>query len=117
VANPIKDSGGYTSGDALSRLIQLQAGRHDIRLAWVGNGTADLAALCNAHAVKARIAKHLWDGVRELMQMPEIRELPEPLQAQIAAIILKSQALADLDTEAHAVRLANINNKPPRESA
>lgn len=97
------------SGDALSRLIQLQAGRHDIRLTWVGNGTVDLLALCNAHAVKARLAKHLWTGMRELMQMPELKELPEALQAQIMSIVLKSQALTDLDTEAHAKRLANLD--------
>ncbi|SRR6266404_8422546 len=98
-----------TDGGALSRLIQLHAGRQDIRLTWVGNGTADLLALVNAHAIKARLAKHLWTGMRELMQMPELKELPEPLQAQIASIILKAQALVDLSTEAHAQRLANVN--------
>jgi hypothetical protein len=96
-------------GDALSRLIQLHAGRHDIRLAWVGIGTADLIALCNAHAVKARLAKHLWTGLRELMQMPKLKDLPEPLQVQIMSIVLNAQALTDLDTEIHAKRLANID--------
>lgn len=98
-------------GDALSRLVQLQAGRHDIRLAWTGNGTADLAALVHAHSLKARMAKHLWTGMRELTQMPEMRELPEPLQAQIASTILKAQALLDLETEEQAKRIA-IANKP-----
>lgn len=98
-----------TDGDALSRLIQLHAGRYDIRLTWTGAGTADLIALCNAHAAKARLAKHLWTGMRELMQMPELRELPDALQAQIASIILQAQVLTDLDTESHAARLANIN--------
>jgi hypothetical protein len=97
-----------TEGDALSRLIQLQAGRHEIRLAWTGQGTSDLVALCNAHAVKARLAKHLWTGLRELMQMPELRELPEALQAQITSTVLKSQALTDLETESHAKRMALI---------
>jgi hypothetical protein len=99
-------------GDALSRLIQLHAGRHDIRLTWTGDGVTDLVALCNAHAVKARMAKHLWTGTRELMQMPEIRTLPEPLQAQIASIVLKSQALTDLDTAAHAQRMAATQKRP-----
>src|SRR5271166_3577610 len=99
------------TGDALSKLIQLQAGRHDIRLAWVGNGTADLLSLLNAHAIQARMVKHLWGGMRELMQMPEMRELPEPMQAQVASIILKAQALTELETELHAVLLAN-KNKP-----
>ena len=105
------------AGDALSRLIQLQAGRHDIRLAWVGNGTSDLLALINAHAVQARMSKNLWTGMRELMQMLEIREIPEPLQAQIASIILKAQALTELDTEEHAKRMANVNANKPKGAA
>lgn len=96
-------------GDAMSRLIQLQAGRYDIRLAWVGRGVEDLVALLNAHAVQARLAKNLWTGMRELMQMPELRELPEPIQAQIASIVLKSQALTDLESEAHAKRIALLD--------
>jgi hypothetical protein len=97
-----------TEGDALSRLIQLQAGRHEIRLNWTGKGVDDLVSLCNAHAVKARLAKHLWTGLRELMQRPELRELPEALQAQITSIVLKSQALTDLETESHAKRMASV---------
>jgi hypothetical protein len=94
------------NGDALSRLLQMQAARYDIRQTWTGRGTEDLISLMNAHAVKARLAKHLWTGLRELMQMPEMKTLPEALQAQMAAIVLKSQALTDLETEAHAKRLA-----------
>jgi len=37
--------------------------------------------------------------------MPELRELPEALQTQITSTVLKSQALTDLETEAHAKRL------------
>jgi hypothetical protein len=106
-----------SAGDALSRLIQLQAGRHDIRLAWVGNGTTDLLALLNAHAVQARMSKHLWTGLRELMQMPELRTLPEPIQAQIASIILKAQALNELETEEHAKRLVHMNANKPKGAA
>ena len=98
-----------SGGDALSKLVQLQAGQHDIRLAWSGNGVSDLTALCNAHAVKARIAKHLWTGLQELMQMSEMVQMPEPLQAQICSIVLKCQALVDLDTDAHARRLEKMN--------
>lgn len=97
-----------TDGDALSRLIQLQTSRHDIRLAWSGNGTSDLIQLCNAHATQARMAKHLWTGLRELMQMPELRQMPEALQAQVASIILKAQALTELETESHAKRMAMV---------
>jgi len=100
-----------TDGDALSRLIQLHAGRHDIRMNWTGNGTSDLIALCNAHSVKARLAKHLWTGMRELMQMPEMALLPEPIAAQIMSIVLKSQALTALETEAHQRRMAQTDTK------
>lgn len=104
-----------TDGDALSRLIQLQAGRYDIRLTWTGKGVEDLIALVNAHAVKARMAKHLWTGTRELMQMPEMAALSEPLQAQIASIVLKAQTLVDLDNEDHAKRMiSHPLNKPPK---
>jgi hypothetical protein len=92
----------------MSRLIQLQASRHDIRLAWSGNGTSDLIQLCTAHATQARMAKHLWSSLRELMQMPELRQMPEALQAQIASSILKAQALTELETEHHAKRMALI---------
>jgi len=98
-----------TQGDALSRLIQLQAGRHDIRQTWSGNGVTDLIALCNAHAVKARLSKHLWTGMRELMQMPELKTLPEPIQAQIMSIVLSAQALVELDNESHAKKLAQLD--------
>jgi hypothetical protein len=96
-----------SDGDALSRLIQLQAGRYDIRLVWTGKGTEDLIAMCNAHSVQARMAKHLWTGMRELMLMPEMKDLPDPIQAQVASIILKAQALVDLDNDSHAKRLAH----------
>lgn len=98
-------------GDALSRLIQLQAGRYDIRLAWVGRGTDDLVALLNAHAIKARMAKHLWTALRDLLQMPEMAQLPDPMQAVITSTILQAQALNDLETEDHAKRMALVNKK------
>jgi|SRR5208337_504243 len=98
------------SGDALSRLIQLQAGRHDIRLAWVGEGITDLISLLNAHAVKARMAKHLWTGIRELMSMQEFAELPEAMQAKLASIVLYSQTLTELETAAHGKRMAHIKS-------
>lgn len=98
-----------SDGDALSRLIALQAGRFDIRLTWSGKGVDDLISLCNAHAVKARMSKHLWNGMRELMQMPELAQLQEPLQAQICSIILKAQALVDLDNDSHAKRLVHMD--------
>jgi|SRR5271157_484347 len=105
------------TGDALSKLIQLQATRHDIRLAWTGNGTADLLALVNAHAVQARMSKHLWTGMRELVHMQQMNDIPESLQAQIASIVLKAQALTEIETEEHAKRMANVNLNKPKGAA
>lgn len=102
------------NSDALSRLIQLHSGRFDIRLAWTGRGVEDMVQLVNAHAVKARMAKHLWTGMRELMQMEELKTLPEALQAQILSIILKAQTLVDLDNDSHAKRLAAADSKLPK---
>jgi len=98
-----------SDGDALSKLIQLQSGRHDIRLAWTGKGVDDLVAMCNAHAVQARMAKHLWSGMRDLMRMPEMAQLPEPIQAQIMSIVLQAQALVDLANDSHAKKLAQAD--------
>jgi hypothetical protein len=55
------------------------------------------------------MSKHLWTGMRELMAMPEMRELPEPLQVQIVSIILKANTLTELETEAHTKRMALVN--------
>ena len=107
----------FAEGDALSRLIQLQAGRHDIRLTWTGDGTTDLIALISAHAVKARMSKHLWTGVRELMQMPELNTMPEPVQAQLMSIVLKAQALVELDNEAQTKKLAALAAAGPKARA
>jgi hypothetical protein len=101
-----------TGEDALSRLIQLQAARHDIRLAWSGNGTSDLIALCHAHSAHARVSKHLWVSLRELLQMPEMRQLPEAIQAQIYSTTLKAQALTELEGEALSKRPAPPPTKP-----
>jgi hypothetical protein len=98
-----------SNGDALSKLLQLQAGRHEIKLNWTGRGIDDLVALCNAHAVRARMAKHLWTGMCELMMMEEMKQLPDPLQAQISSIILKAQTLVDLDNDSHAKRLVKMD--------
>jgi hypothetical protein len=100
-----------SSGDALSKLIKIQAARYDIRLQWVGDGLTDLAALCNAHAAKARIARHLWGALRELLSMTEMNDMPEAIQAQITSTILKAQALTDLDTQEHAERLRTNKQK------
>jgi hypothetical protein len=103
-----------TTGDVLSRLIQLQAGRHEIRLAWTGHGVADLTACMHAHSTKARMAKHLWTSLSELLSMPEMVDLPEALQAKITATILQAQVLLELENEERARKLAQA---PPNKGA
>lgn len=89
-------------------MIQLQAGRYGMRLTWTGNGLTDLVAVMNEHATAVRMSKHLWGSLGELMQLPEMRTLPESIQAQIASIILKSRTLLELETDEHARRLAKV---------
>ena len=88
------------TGDAISRLVQLLAGRADITQRWTGNGREDIALLCT-HASNAAItARHLWDGMLELGQMAEFKTLPEPMQAKITAIILQAHGNTDLARQA-----------------
>jgi hypothetical protein len=93
-------------GDALSRLIQLHANRHGIRINWSGEGVKDLDSLCNVHAANARTSKHMWTGMQEMSQM--LDGLPEALQVKVASIILKSRALNEIESEDHAKRMALV---------
>lgn len=95
-------------GDAISRLVQLHAMRNGIRLKWTGHGADDIALLCNTFFNKATLNDCLWNGMKELMQMPELKELPEPVQAKIFSIILQAQALIELKIAAR-----NAKPQPP----
>jgi len=83
-------------GDAVSRLVQLHAMRNGIRLKWSGKGAEDISALCVENFNKTALSQCLWNGIKELMGMPEIKELPEPIQAKIYSIVLQAQALFEL---------------------
>lgn len=82
--------------DALSNLIQLHAKRNGVNLHWTGRGGDDVAALCVDNFNKRVLGECLWNGIKELMAMPEVKELPEPIQAKIYSIILQAQAIFEL---------------------
>ena len=83
-------------GDAVSRLIQLHATRAGVCLNWTKNGPADLDLLLTDYSNKNILNSCLWNGMKELMAMPELKELPESVQAKIFSIVLQAQACFEL---------------------
>jgi hypothetical protein len=89
----------YTAGpgDAVSRLLQViakEVGVKDFR--WTGKGNEDikqvLVRMYNAELIK----DSLWSGMLELTQIKDWLELPETIQAQSMAIILRARAIIEL---------------------
>lgn len=84
------------AGDSVSRLLQVHAKEFDLKRQWTGNGRVDsrdiVLELVNTHALKDCI----WKGVIELYGMPELKELPESVQAKLMSIILSARACAEL---------------------
>lgn len=85
------------NGDSVSRLLQVIA--KDVGLVgmrWGGTGGADVR-LVMVELYNTRLVRDsLWSGLHELCQMPELKELPESVQAKIMAIILTARANAEL---------------------
>jgi hypothetical protein len=91
-------------GDSLSRLLQLRASRYGITLKWTGRAIEDIDTLCQEYSSRKMFNQCIWDnGLRLLMDMPEFKDLPDPLQAKIASIILQANAQFEL-------KIANRNN-------
>jgi hypothetical protein len=88
---------GMTAPDPLSGLIQLQARRMGVELKWTGRGNEDLAMLVLDNSNKTLLSRQLWNGLKELWDMPELKDLPEPVHTKICAIILAARARTDLD--------------------
>lgn len=97
---------GMLVPDPLSSLVQLHAKRLGVDLKWTGKGNEDLAALVLDDSNKTVLSKQLWNGLKELWEMPELRELPEPVYAKICAIILAARARTDLDLAKRNARAA-----------
>jgi hypothetical protein len=83
-------------GDSLSRLLQVRAAMHGVYMKWTGIAIPDLDLLCLEYFHRKALNECLWNGLRELMEMPELKELPEPVYAKILSIVLKSQANFEL---------------------
>lgn len=84
-------------GDSVSRLLQVVAKDVGITgIKWHGRGKEDVRAVMLELFNSLTVKDVLWEGVKELMGMPELTSMPEPLQAKIAAIILTARAKIEL---------------------
>jgi hypothetical protein len=83
-------------GDALSKLLQVRAALKGVHLKWTGDALQDIDQLCLEYFHRKALNECLWSGLRTLMDMPELKELPEPVYAQILSIVLRAQAQFEL---------------------
>jgi hypothetical protein len=85
------------NGDSVSKLIQLAAKEVGIKdLRYTGKGQDDTKMIC-VELFNSRLLKDsLWTGMTELCQMPEMKELPERIQAKMMAIILTARGKFEL---------------------
>lgn len=97
---------GMLVPDPLSSLVQLQARRLGVDLKWIGKGIDDLQLLVQDDSNKTTLSKQLWNGIKELWEMPELKELPEPIYTKICSIILAARARTDLDLAKRNARVA-----------
>jgi hypothetical protein len=107
---------GMLVPDPLSSLIQLHARRLGVDLKWAGKGIEDLILLCQDDSNKTILSKQLWTGIKELWEMPELKELPEPVYTKICSIILAARARTDLDLSKRNARVAAGGLVPPQPS-
>jgi hypothetical protein len=88
-------------GDALSQLIQTIARENNIKdLRWTGQARVDIKMLLIEMYNARLIKEYLWQAMTELCGMPEMKDLPEALQAKIMAIILTARAKIDQEQKA-----------------
>lgn len=88
------------AGDSVSKLLQVIAKDVGIKnLRFVGKGQDDAKAIL-VDLFNSRLVKDsLWQGMTELCQMPEMKELPEAIQAKMMAIILTARAKIELGSK------------------
>lgn len=88
------------AGDSVSRLLQVHAKELGVKRVWNGDGRVDSRNLV-LELHNTRVLKdNLWAGLQELYAMPELKDLPENVQAKLMSIILKARACAELETKA-----------------
>lgn len=83
-------------GDSISRLIQVRGKLKGVHLKWTGDSIQDLDQLFLEYFHRKTLNESLWNGLRELMAMPELKELPERVYGQILSIVLRAQACFEL---------------------
>jgi hypothetical protein len=83
-------------GDSLSKLVQVRAALHGVHLKWTGKALEDIDQLCLEYFHRKTLNECLWNGLKQLMEMPELKELPEPVYAKILSIVLQAQANFEL---------------------
>lgn len=91
-----------SEGDSVSKLLQVLAKEMGVKRIWTGDGRQDArAVMADFHNV-TQLKDELWKGIRELYEMPELRELPERVQAKLMSIILARRANAELKAKGYA---------------
>jgi hypothetical protein len=101
-------------GDPLSKLLQAHARRAGLhKIGWTGKGVQDIELLCCDCSNKTLLSQSLWNGFKEIWDLPELKKLgenkeTEPLYAKICSCILKAQAIFDLRLEARNERAKKI---------
>jgi hypothetical protein len=101
------------TSDALSQLIQLHARKFGLSYRWTGVGRTDLDALCQDCSNKLLLSKALWEGLKELMDMKSVHDLPEDVQAKICAIVLTARTHFELSVERRNAKAQRGGMTPP----
>lgn len=83
-------------GDPVSQLLQLIAGDLGVRRTFIGRGRDDIRALLVELQNVTVKAEEAWKALKELFDMPELQELPEPIQVKLMAGILQARANIEL---------------------
>lgn len=86
-------------GDSLSRLLQVHAREFGVKRVWSGDGRTDARVLLMDFANISNVKECLWKGLQELYSMPELKELPESVQAKLMSVILFARACSELDAK------------------
>lgn len=98
-------------GDSLSRLLQVRAALAGVQLKWTGQALPDIDMLCMEYFHRKALNECLWNGLKALMEMPELKDLPEPVYAQILSIVLRAQA--NFELKRHEMLSAQVQKQQP----
>lgn len=84
------------AGDSLSKLLQVRAALAGVHLKWTGKAIQDIDQLCLEYFHRKTLNECLWNGLKGLMDMPELKELPELVYAKILSIVLQAHAVFEI---------------------